>query len=61
MMQHCTICQKEPVPEDASPVCQEEFDVLIMESRIIFSWNSQDISEIAHTLGIPEIDLEPCG
>lgn len=46
---------------DASAGCQEEFDVLINGSQIIFSWNSRDISEIAHTLGIPEIDLEPCG
>jgi len=46
---------------DAFPVCQEEFDVLITGSQIIFSWNSRDISEIARTLGIPEIDLEPCG
>lgn len=42
-------------------MCQEEFDVLITGSQIIFSWNSQDISEIAHTLGEPDIDLEPCG
>jgi hypothetical protein len=47
--------------EEYSPVCQEEFDVLITGSRIIFSWNSQDISAIAHTLGEPDIDLEPCG
>ena len=46
---------------DDSPVYQQEFDVLITGSRIIFSWNSRDISEIAHTLGEPEIDLEPCG
>ena len=51
----------ESVPEDDSPLYQEEFDVLIKGSQIIFSWNSQDISEIAHTLGIPQIDLEPCG
>jgi hypothetical protein len=49
------------MPEDASPVCQEEFDVLITGSQIIFSWNSKDISDIAHTLGEPDIDLEPCG
>jgi hypothetical protein len=61
MMQHCTFRHKESEPEGASPVCQEEFDVLITGSRIIFSWNSKDISEIAHTLGEPDIDLEPCG
>ena len=60
-MQHFTFCVTESIPEDACPVCQEEFDVLITGSQIIFSWNSQDISEIAHTLGEPDIDLEPCG
>jgi len=61
MIKHCTFYQKESVPEDVAPVYREEFDVLISGSRIIFSWNSRDISEIAHTLGEPEIDLEPCG
>jgi hypothetical protein len=61
MMQHCTSSLTESIPEDDSPVCQKEFDVLITGSQIIFSWNSQDISEIAHTLGEPDIDLEPCG
>ncbi len=42
-------------------MCQEEFDVWIRGSQIIFSWNSQDISDIANTLGEPDIDLEPCG
>ncbi len=45
----------------AIPVPIEEFNVFLHDSQIVFSWNSKDISEIAHTLGNPEIDLEPCG
>jgi len=40
---------------------QEELDVMIKGAHILFGWNSTDISEISHTLGTPDIDLEPCG
>jgi len=57
-MEHCT---KPPVNETPSPHCSEEFDVVITGSKVLFSWNSGDISEIAHTLGTPEIDRAYCG
>ena len=38
----------------------QEFDVLLVDSKVIFSWNSKDISEIAHDLGEVDIDQEPC-
>ena len=60
-MEHYTAFESESVKDSTSPAHNEEFDVLITGSHILFSWNSRDISEIAHTLGKPEIDLEFCG
>jgi hypothetical protein len=60
-MKHYTEVRREPVKDTTSPQHNQEFDVLITGSQVIFSWNSMAISEIAHTLGEPEIDLEPCG
>lgn len=57
-MKHCT---KPPVNETPSPHCSEEFEVVITGSKVLFSWNSGDISEIAHTLGTPELDRAYCG
>ena len=46
----------------AITVPSKEFTVCIHDAEIVvFSWNSIDISEIARTLGEPEIDLEYCG
>ena len=55
-MEHCTKLQIPPAKEAPSPHCSEEFDVVITGSKVLFSWNSQDISEIAHTLGTPDMD-----
>ena len=44
-----------------NPLPTQEFTVFLHDSQIVFSWNSKDISEIARTLGEPEIDLVPCG
>jgi len=61
MMEHYTYCPSESVEETTFHAHHEEFDVLITGSQIIFSWNSKDISEIARTLGEPEIDRAYCG
>ena len=60
-MNHYTNDQIKSVSESLNISYYEEFDVLITGSRVIFSWNSVDISEIAWQLGEVEIDLKPCG
>ena len=60
-MKHFTFDGGESTEDTAIPALSEEFDVLITDSVIIFSWNSKDISEIAHILGKPVLDLNPCG
>ena len=61
VMEHNTSPSISSQEKVSSPVKIEEFNVFLQGPLIIFSWNSKDISEIAHTLGEPEIDLEPCG
>lgn len=60
-MKHVTNHIIHPQEVAPAPIPNEEFDVFLQGTQIVFSWNTKDISEIAHTMGEPEIDLQPCG